>query len=116
MQFAAGINMCCLNRVHVAWIALFAVATCTGSGCKSESAITQAKDPPKVICAAAPTKKITDFDEFVGRTEESEVVEVRSRLSGFLRTAEFVDGAFVKQVIFWRRSSPMSIRRFTTSH
>lgn len=53
--------------------------------------------PPKVVCTPARVQPITDFDEFVGRTEAVETVEIRSRVSGFLETIDFVDGASVKE-------------------
>lgn len=86
----------CGERSHFAWLIVAAVAICF-SGCKSESIPPLAKTAPKVVCAPAVVQKITDYDSFVGRTEEAESVEVRSRLSGFLRTIEFTDGAFVKE-------------------
>ena len=79
------------------WLIVAAVTICFGGGCKSESSAPAAKVAPKVVCAPAVVQKITDYDSFVGRTEEAESVEVRSRLSGFLRTIEFTDGAFVKE-------------------
>lgn len=53
--------------------------------------------PPKVIVRSATTRPLTDYDEFVGRTEASQSVEVRSRVSGFLRSIDFQDGDFVQQ-------------------
>lgn len=85
------------NGSHFKWLIVAAVAICFGGGCKSESSAPAAKMPLKVVCAPALVQKITDYDSFVGRTEEAESVEVRSRLSGFLRTIEFKDGAFVKE-------------------
>ncbi|MDX1928583.1 MAG: efflux RND transporter periplasmic adaptor subunit [Pirellulaceae bacterium] len=82
---------------HLRCLFVVAVAICFGAGCKSESSAPSAKIAPKVVCAPALVQKITDYDSFVGRTEEAESVEVRSRLSGFLRTIEFKDGAFVKE-------------------
>ncbi len=37
-------------------------------------------------------REITDFDVFVGRTEATETVEVRSRVSGFIQSIHFQDG------------------------
>ena len=82
---------------HYASLIVAAIAICFSGGCKSESIPPVAKTAPKVVCAPAVVQKITDYDSFVGRTEEAESVEVRSRLSGFLRTIEFTDGAFVKE-------------------
>ncbi|GLH82349.1 MexE family multidrug efflux RND transporter periplasmic adaptor subunit [Bradyrhizobium sp. SSBR45G] len=46
---------------------------------------------------AAPTKRIvTDWDEFTGRFEAVEEVQVRARVGGFVTSVEFRDGAMVK--------------------
>ncbi|WP_186775384.1 efflux RND transporter periplasmic adaptor subunit [Rubripirellula tenax] len=67
-------------------------------GCgENRSSVAVAKKPPKVIVAPASAIPMTDYDEFVGRTEACEFVEVRSRVSGFLRSVEFEDGAFVQE-------------------
>ncbi|MEM6473107.1 MAG: efflux RND transporter periplasmic adaptor subunit, partial [Planctomycetota bacterium] len=52
--------------------------------------------PPKVVCVTAKTQTITDYDEFVGRTEAAESVIVQARVSGFLQTVEFEDGQMVR--------------------
>lgn len=41
--------------------------------------------------------ELMDRDEFVGRTEASETVEVRSRVSGFIKSVNFRDGDIVNQ-------------------
>ena len=53
--------------------------------------------PPVVICVNAISQEVTDFDEFVGRTEPSATVEVQSRVSGFLETVDFQDGQLVAE-------------------
>lgn len=50
---------------------------------------------PVVICVTAGTQEVTDFDDFVGRTEPSETVDVQARVNGFLQTVDFVDGQLV---------------------
>ena len=59
--------------------------------------------PPQQAAAAAapvtvaqPTKRtVTDWDEFTGRFEAVEEVQVRARVGGFVTSVEFRDGAFV---------------------
>ncbi|TAD90602.1 MAG: efflux RND transporter periplasmic adaptor subunit [Alphaproteobacteria bacterium] len=53
--------------------------------------------PPPVSVAKPVVKPITEQDEFVGRFEATAVVEVRARVSGFLETVGFQDGAIVNQ-------------------
>lgn len=76
----------------------FALALTFGSlGCSKPSIEKPAQEPPKVTVVEAVEKSIVDYDDFVGRTEASETVEVRSRVSGFLLSANFKDGDFVKK-------------------
>ena len=51
--------------------------------------------PP--VTVAQPVKRtVTDWDEFTGRFEAVEQVQVRPRVGGFITDVEFRDGAFVK--------------------
>ncbi len=42
-------------------------------------------------------KRIIDWDEFPGRFEAVDSVAVRPRVSGYLQTIAFKDGAYVKK-------------------
>lgn len=53
--------------------------------------------PPVVICMPAASQQVTDYDEFVGRTESCETVDVAARVSGYLRSVDFTDGQMVKK-------------------
>src|SRR6202162_384648 len=51
---------------------------------------------PAPVTVAQPTKRtVTDWDEFTGRFEAVEEVQVRARVGGFVTSVEFRDGAFV---------------------
>jgi RND family efflux transporter MFP subunit len=52
---------------------------------------------PKVTTAEVIQRETIDFDEYTGRTEASEAVEVRARVFGYLKTVDFQDGDFVKE-------------------
>jgi RND family efflux transporter MFP subunit len=77
------------------WAAAF-VAISISTGCRPPAETTAILAPPNVVFSPAKTEEIVDYDEFVGRTESSETVEVRARVSGFIRTIDYEDGAFVK--------------------
>src|SRR5580704_17333576 len=67
----------------------------TLSGCDNKPAPQAAAAPP--VTVAQPAKRtITDWDEFTGRFEAVEEVQVRARVGGFVTNVEFRDGAFVK--------------------
>lgn len=42
-------------------------------------------------------KKITEWDEYTGRFQARERVEIRARVSGYLESIKFTDGQFVKK-------------------
>ena len=66
------------------------------SGC-SEKPPQQAAAAAPPVTVAQPTKRtVTDWDEFTGRFEAVEEVQVRARVGGFVTSVEFRDGAFVK--------------------
>src|SRR5258708_437129 len=74
-------------------ILLLAVAMSAGS-----------EEPPQQAAAAAPPvtvappvkRTVTDWDEFTGRFEAVEEVQVRARVGGFVTNVEFRDGTMVK--------------------
>lgn len=69
------------------------LAACNESGSQAQSA----PPPPPVTVASPLVKKITEWDEFTGRYEATARVEVRARVSGYLQSINFADGATVKQ-------------------
>jgi RND family efflux transporter MFP subunit len=82
-------------------ILLAAVSTTalTLSACgRNEAAESHAAPPaPQVTVAAAIARKVTEFDEFTGRFEAVERVEVRPRVSGYISSVNFKEGSEVKK-------------------
>jgi RND family efflux transporter MFP subunit len=64
------------------------------SGC-GEKPAPQAAAPPPVTVAQPVKRTVTDWDEFTGRFEAVEEVQVRPRVGGFVTSVLFRDGAFV---------------------
>jgi RND family efflux transporter MFP subunit len=73
-------------------IALLAVAL---SGCGDKPPQQAAAAPPPVTVAQPAKRTVTDWDEFTGRFDAVEEVQVRARVGGFVTSVEFRDGAFV---------------------
>ncbi len=74
------------------------VAALLVSACARNVAAQQQAAPlPQVTVAAAVSRKVTEFDEFTGRFEAVERVEVRPRVSGYISTVSFTDGSEVKK-------------------
>ncbi len=66
------------------------------AGCSS-SAQPKAPAPPEVSVAEVICKQIGDSDEFTGRLEAVNAVEVRPRVSGYLQSVHFKEGEIVRQ-------------------
>src|SRR6516225_9834127 len=64
------------------------------SGC-GEKPQPQAAAPPPVTVAQPVKRTVTDWDEFTGRFEAVEEVQVRARVGGFVTNVEFKDGDMV---------------------
>jgi RND family efflux transporter MFP subunit len=79
---------------------LFAAAVFTAvvlvqlAGCsRGETATPAAAAPaPSATVATVVSRQISDFDEFTGRFEAVERVEIRPRVSGYISTVNFVQG------------------------
>lgn len=53
--------------------------------------------PPEVTVANPVIQDVTTYLEFPGRTSSPQIVEVRTRVKGFLQTVEFTDGTKVQK-------------------
>src|SRR3984885_1642050 len=73
-------------------IVLLAVAL---SGCGDKPPPPAAAAAPPVTVAQPTKRTVTDWDEFTGRFEAVEEVQVRARVGGFVTSVEFRDGAIV---------------------
>jgi RND family efflux transporter MFP subunit len=65
-------------------------------GC-DKPATQAAAPPPPPVTVSQPTKRtVTDWDEFTGRFEAMEEVQIRARVGGFVESIQFKDGDFVR--------------------
>src|SRR5881398_1913921 len=65
------------------------------ASCKKKSAPPQAPLPVNVVTAVE--KEVNDWDEFTGRLEAVESVEIRPRVSGYITEIRFQAGAIIKK-------------------
>jgi len=68
----------------------------TLSGCSDKPPAPAAAAPPQVTVAQPTKRVVTDWDEFTGRFEAMEEVQIRARVGGFVDSIQFKDGDFVK--------------------
>jgi RND family efflux transporter MFP subunit len=73
--------------------AVFVVLVMAGCGRESPP---PAMAPPAVTVAHPIQREVIEWDEFTGRLEAVETVEVRARVSGFIEKADFTEGTIVK--------------------
>ena len=64
-------------------------------GCRSGDA-PPAAAPPAVVVAPPLVLRLTEWDEYTGRFEATDRVDVRARVDGYLDSIHFRDGALVK--------------------
>jgi RND family efflux transporter MFP subunit len=72
------------------------------AGCKGEKPTPPKPTPPTVKVAEATEQTVQDYEYFTGRTEGSQRVDLRARVTGDLIKTNFQDGEIVKkdQVLF----------------
>ena len=77
------------RRNVVVWLTTL-LAACGGGGDEGQ------QPPPNVSVAEVVVRQITEWDEFTGRIVAVEDVEIRPRVSGYLREIHFEDGQIVE--------------------
>jgi RND family efflux transporter MFP subunit len=77
-------------------LAAMILSACSRNEAAEAQAQAQAAPPP-VQAAKVLTKAVTEFDEFTGRFEAVERVELRPRVSGYIVSARFQQGREVKK-------------------
>src|SRR5438067_4563582 len=75
--------------------AAFLFVFLTGSGCKKASVTEQPALPVNVVTVVE--KEVDEWDEFTGRLEAVESVEIRPRVSGYITEIHFQAGAIIRK-------------------
>ncbi len=99
----------CVKRHNQIIVTLLVAVTSLLGGTAIASA--QGKGGPPVTVAEPIAKKITQWDEFPGRFEAVENVEIKPRVSGFIEKVHFRDGQIVKtgELLFSIDKRPFAI-------
>ncbi|HEX3800727.1 MAG TPA: efflux RND transporter periplasmic adaptor subunit [Verrucomicrobiae bacterium] len=84
------------QRLLFAILATLATIALLAAGCSKPPPA--AERPPAAVTANQPIQReVVEWDEFPGRLEAVDMVEVRARVSGYLESVHFKDGAEVKK-------------------
>jgi multidrug efflux system membrane fusion protein len=68
-----------------------------GSGCQSEQGSGASAEPPAVPVSRPVLREVTNYEDYTGRTDAVEVVDVRARVTGYLDNMPFTEGTEVKK-------------------
>ncbi|MGE8250976.1 MAG: efflux transporter periplasmic adaptor subunit, partial [Stenotrophomonas bentonitica] len=83
------------RRLAMAGVSILAAAVLTAcSGSHAEEA--GMPPPPSVSAAPVLVKQVSQWDDFSGRVEAVESVELRPRVSGYIDKVNYVEGQEVK--------------------
>lgn len=79
------------------WLPCFVTASLLAFvGCRHDAA-PPPTPPPRVTVAPPTEKEIVEWNEYIGRTDAVESVEVRARVSGYLLSVDFKAGSIVNK-------------------
>jgi RND family efflux transporter MFP subunit len=91
IQIRQSLALRCVALGFVVFTLLSALA-----GCEKTTSAAAQQTVPKVTTAAVIQQQTTDYDEYTGKTEASEAVDIHARVFGYLKSIDFKDGDFVK--------------------
>ncbi|MBX7104236.1 MAG: efflux RND transporter periplasmic adaptor subunit [Gemmataceae bacterium] len=78
------------------WAAGLIVFVSLAAGCGRNAPQLAPPKPPAVLVAMPITRTVSEHEEFSGRTEASQSVDIRARVTGYLDRVDFKEGADVK--------------------
>jgi RND family efflux transporter MFP subunit len=87
--------------MHFRLLASLAAVLALAAGCSSKQA-PQAQPPAAVTVANPLQREVRDWDDYVGRFEAINTIEIKPRVTGYLQAVHFRDGDFVRagQLLF----------------
>jgi RND family efflux transporter MFP subunit len=94
---AFGLGETGVTRIFTTSMAGVAVCTLLLIGGCGKSAGGGPPPPPQVSVAQVLEKRVKDWDEFTGRLQAVETVEIRPRVSGYIDKLAFTEGSQVKR-------------------
>ena len=86
-----------ITRLAPIAITLAAFTALSVSACTKVETRAAAPAPPQITAAAAVARDVTEVDEFTGRLEPVQSVDIRPRVSGLITNVVFEEGSVVRQ-------------------
>jgi RND family efflux transporter MFP subunit len=86
-----------MKRTRNLWLAAVAVGAALSTASCRQALPASAPPAPAVTVAAVEEHRITEWDEFIGRLEAVDSVEIRPRVSGTIERVAFVAGKEVRK-------------------
>jgi multidrug efflux system membrane fusion protein len=84
-----------MRRIAPAWHAIFVLGLGVLGGCRPSQATVAPAQAPAIPVSSPVSQEVTDFMEFTGRTEAVHSVNIVPRVTGYLVSAPFREGAEV---------------------
>ena len=94
-----------MNTVFRSFLLFGLVAGCLVSTACNPIPTSEPPPPPEVSVATPVTKDVVDYAVFTGTSEESESLEVRARVQGFLDSVNFKEGQVVEKDAYCPRTA-----------
>src|SRR5215471_20662792 len=97
-----------MNWKRVAGTLLILYLSCLLQGCSSKTLEVAPAEPPAIPVSQPIERQVTDYVDFTGRIESPQAVSVVPRVTGYLASTNFKEGAEVQKddVLFEIDSRP----------
>jgi membrane fusion protein, multidrug efflux system len=82
---------------HAGYMLLAAAVICSMVACKQQAVSSPVASPPEVQVITLVAQTVADEPEFLGETEASRVVEIRSQVTGLLKERFYKEGRDIKK-------------------
>ena len=85
------------DRVHRVWQLPLIGLVFLLAACQQQQAAIPPPPPPQVTVSQPVARHVVESETYTGRLEAVEAVDVRARVSGYLQSVHFTDGAIMKK-------------------
>lgn len=85
------------RTAHLVGSTILLLAVAALAGCSTQAAESALPPPPAVSTSAAIVREVTQWDDFNGRIEAVETVQLRPRVSGYIERVLYVEGQEVRK-------------------